>query len=245
MKKTLLITGALLALTVGMASAAGVNLGWSDCEGLPASQSRVFACTSNSGTNTLVGSYVTPAGVDSANGNEIVIDIQTSGATLPQWWMMKNAGTCRATALSMSFDFSTGPFTCFDYWAGQALGSFGYTAPYAVYGPNRARIVGVCAIGGLSASGIAPDTEVYSHKVSISNVKSTGLGACAGCSDGACIVLNSIKLTQNQRSAGGPKFMGNPAVRNFATWQAGIPGCGTPATPARNATWGKVKSLYR
>jgi hypothetical protein len=239
------LIAAALVLPARTAQAAGVNLSWTDC-GSAGQADRAFACNTNAGTNILISSFVTPAGIDSANGNEIVIDLQTQFAALPQWWMMKNGGTCRSTALSMSFDFSGGPSTCVDYWAGQALGSFGYTAPYLVYGTNRARVVGVCAIGASSAGPIAVDTEVYSNKLSISNVKSTGLGACAGCTDAACLVLNSIRLTQNQRSAtGNISIIGAPGGgRNFATWQGGT-GVDCNLVPSKNRTWGQVKSLYR
>src|SRR2546426_12431912 len=58
MKRTVLMTAALLALTVGLASAqSGLNLGWLDCAGVgagPANQT--FACNSNTGANILIGS---------------------------------------------------------------------------------------------------------------------------------------------------------------------------------------------
>jgi hypothetical protein len=184
MKKTLLITGALLALTVGMASAAGLNLSWTDC-GLNGASVRTFACTSNSGTNIAVSSYIVPAGVDSANSNEIVIDIQTSGATLPSWWMM-GTGFCRPTSLSMNFSGFTGP--CMDYWAGRGAGGSNYTAPFGP--PNRARVKAVWALSRLDAGPIPTDQEVYSNNLFINNAKSFGAGACGGCTDGACIVLN-------------------------------------------------------
>src|SRR6185503_5517810 len=56
MKKTLLITGALLALAASSAMAGGVNLSWTDC-GAAGQQNRAFACTANTGNNTLVASF--------------------------------------------------------------------------------------------------------------------------------------------------------------------------------------------
>ncbi|MFM8560394.1 MAG: hypothetical protein ACKOC6_12530, partial [bacterium] len=60
MKKTLLLCGALLALTAASASAAGTNLRWSSCYGDGGPQNRTSACTSNLGSNILVGSFVLP-----------------------------------------------------------------------------------------------------------------------------------------------------------------------------------------
>jgi hypothetical protein len=50
MKKRLLL-GALLAFSATVAAAEGLNLGWGDCGGDPATQNKAFACT----TNTLTG----------------------------------------------------------------------------------------------------------------------------------------------------------------------------------------------
>ena len=56
MKKILLISGVLLALTATVASAAGINLYWNDCS-VGGSTNKAFACASNAGTNSMVLSY--------------------------------------------------------------------------------------------------------------------------------------------------------------------------------------------
>jgi hypothetical protein len=66
-------------------------------------------------------------------------------------------------------------------------------------------------------------------------------GACAGCSTGACIVLNSVELVRLPGAIGGNVTLTTPGS-NFATWQAGA-ACVT--VPVRNRTWGQVKALYR
>jgi len=246
MKKTLLMTGALLALTAGLAlaGAGGLNLGWGDCQGLPATLNRTFACNTNAGTiNSLVGSYLAPSFVTAASANEIVVDIQSGGATLPAWWGMRASGTCRTTAsLLINLDFTGGPFTCFDYWGGGASGGISEDPPVG----NRARIklLGALPAGSPSITGIAEGTETYSFKMNVNNAKTVGLCSCAGCLEGVCLVLNSIKI--NQAGGVGDKFVSAPATRNFATWQGGIPSTDCyGATPAKNTTWGSVKALYR
>ena len=245
MKKMLLMACALVALTAGIAAAGpgGINLGWNDCGGSPGTLNRVFACNTNAGLNTLVGSLVAPSCVTAMSANEIVIDIQSAGLTLPAWWGMRT-GFCRAaSSLGGNFDFTAGPFTCFDYWQGGAIGALQEDAPAG----NRARIKGVFALpaGDARITGIPEGTEVYSFKANINNAKTTGLGACAGCQEGVCIVLNSIKINQPVTEVCGGKFLSLPAPRNTATWQAGIPGDCLNATPSRNTTWGSVKALYR
>ena len=244
MKKTFLMAAALLAVTAGLAVAGpgGLNLGWSDCEGLPASMDRAFACNTNSGTNTLVGSFVAPSCVNAMSANEIVMDVQSLGVSLPLWWQMRS-GLCRPTSLGSSFDFTAGPFTCFDYWMGGAIGALSMDPPVG----NRTRIKGVFALpaGDSRITSVGEGTEVYSFKANINNAKTAGLGACSGCGVGVCIVLNSIKLNQPVSEPCGGKFISAPAARSFATWQGGIGGDCYLATPAKNATWGSVKALYR
>jgi hypothetical protein len=90
------------------------------------------------------------------------------------------------------------------------------------------------------------------EQVIINNAKTTGTGSCAGCTDGACIVLNSVKVTQ-PATVHQDYTITNPLGRAYVLWQAGGAnpgsgpnGTGCPgATPTRNETWGSVKSLYR
>jgi len=254
MKKILILTGALLSLTVGIASASSgvVNLTYNDCGGPTLV---TFACNTNTGNRGLVGTYTSFVDLVALNGNEIVIDMQTSGATMSPWWQVRNYtdGTvaCRGgttPAASMSFDF-TASSNCFDYWGGQASGGFGILREYG--GTNRQRILGVCAVGLSSAGPLAANQETYSFRLTINNSKTVGTGACAGCADGALIVLNSILCTQNpetsQGEGGGNRINADEKMETlgtFASFQNILPGAPGP-TPTKNTTWGAVKSLYR
>jgi len=72
-----------------------------------------------------------------------------------------------------------------------------------------------------------------------------GTGSCAGCTDGACIVFTSQKLTEPLGV--GDYTITSPALRQYVTFQSGgALGGGCPAVvPTQNRTWGSVKSLYR
>ncbi|MEO5618821.1 MAG: hypothetical protein ABIS67_13725 [Candidatus Eisenbacteria bacterium] len=245
MKKSLLMAGAMLALTAGFAAAGpgGVNLSWNDC-GTFGTLQRNFACNVNTGVNTMVASVITGVDMPQLNGQAGVIDLQTNQAALSPWWLIGGTGAapnCRAgTTITADFSFIT-MFSCVDPWQGGAAGGVNYTAGFG--GPNRARIRTVCAIAGSTA--INGVDEAYMFKVNINNSRSTGTGSCAGCTDGACIVLNSIQVTQ---PAGvGDYTLSSPITRNFVQWQGGgnIGGQCPAATPTRSATWGSVKSLYR
>jgi hypothetical protein len=239
---------ATLALGAATASAAGINLGWNDCVG-GASYSLVetFACNTNAGIHTMVASFVAPAGITAMSGNEITIDMQTSGALLADWWTI-GTGQCRpSTSLHGDFDFTGGPFTCYDYWQGAALGGLSWSVLPGW--TNRCRIKGVYALtaGDPRITSIPEGTHVYSCKIVINNAKSTGSGACAGCGDEACIVMENMSLNQPPPLL--TARLGTPATAYHVLWQ----GWSTPdpqqacpaVTPAKSRTWGSIKALYR
>jgi len=243
MKKIALFAGVLLALSASMASAqGGINLAWIDCQG---PVNKVFACNTNTGTNTMVGSFDPPHTLPEFLGLSGQVDITTDQPTLPEWWK-HGTGFCRGTtALATNFDGSTAP-TCTDVFFGQAAGGFSYDVGFPTGTSNRARFRVTCAVPFDNRTQVDPGTEYFAFKGIIQNSKSTGTGACAGCTNPACIVLNEIQLFQPPEAADDP-ILTNLRERNFITWQTpptGPPGCPL-TTPTRNSSWGQVKSLYR
>ena len=99
----------------------------------------------------------------------------------------------------------------------------------------------ICALPDSLAGPQSPATEYYAFKVIISNARTVGSPSCAGCTDAACIVLNSIRITQAYPATYYPTIT-NPAISNFVTWRGGTGGC---STAARNVTWSSIKALYR
>jgi hypothetical protein len=240
-----------LLFCAATASAAGINLGWNDCPSGPTyALAETFACDTNVGIHTMVASFVAPADIHQMSANEIVIDMQTGGSALAPWWTMAT-GQCRpASSLAGNFDFTTGPFTCYDYWQGGAIGGLQWSSFQPQGNLNRCRIKGVFALpaGDERITSIPEGLEVYSFKANVNSAKSTGLGACAGCSDEACIVLQTIRL--NQPAPDPPiTALESPATSQYVIWQAWStqdPNNACPAvTPTRNHTWGSIKALYR
>ena len=244
MKKTFVMTAAWLGLVVGPAAGSGLNLGWSDCAGLGGGAvNRTFACDTNSGDHVLVGSFLAPAGLVRVTGFEAALTLQTAGATLASWW---DIGGCRSSsAATFSADFTTGPFSCTDYFTGGASGG-GYYLPLEG-GPNRAemRIGFALPLGSSGIGAIATDNEVYAFKVTINNSKTTGLGACTGCSSGACIVFNRLLVTNEPGTPEGDFVIANVAQCNHVVWQGGDLIACQQITPVQNASWGRIKTLYR
>jgi len=246
MKKTLILTGVLLALTASLASAGGINLAWNDCFGAGgiAAVNKNFACNSNTGNNDMYISFDPPVNIPDVNGSNPLIDLQSASTPLPQWWQMKNVGSCRQNSLS-AVSAITG--TCPDTWAGQGVaGVAAYITTSVVPATplNRARLLGSISVPGAAAANVDPGTEYFCLLIRVNNAKTVGATGCAGCSDPVCIVLNEVLLTSNNS---GDNRIVNPLASNFVTWQGGaIGGNGCPAaTPTQNKTWGQVKSIYR
>jgi hypothetical protein len=114
--------------------------------------------------------------------------------------------------------------------------------------PRRGRYLVVVAVAPNAA--IAPDStlEYNFAQIAISNAKSTGTGACAGCSFPACIRLSQVQLAQ-PAAAGVSRdvtFTNTPpgGGSQQVTWQGGV-AVDCNIVPSRNRTWGQIKSLYR
>jgi len=238
MKKVIALSGLALMLSASMAMAqAGLNLSLGDC-GSFGTTNVTNLCTSNTGIAIgMVGSGMPPAGFDRVVACEGYIDVQTQAAVLSPWWTLDG---CRAGALSFNFDFLAGPFSCNDFWGGGATGGGGIGPEHTA--PNRFIIKLVTATPDEHV--MDPGVEHYLFKVNILRSKTVGTGACAGCLEPACIVLN--RLVINQPAGVGDATITNPMFSNYVAYNGGTVAGGCPgATPSQNRTWGQVKSLYR
>jgi hypothetical protein len=244
MKKVTLLAGALLVLGASAASAGGINLSWNDC-GITGQQNATFACNTNTGAPfSMIGSFIAPTGgLPEFLGISAQIDIKTDSPTVPDWWAHGTTACRGASGLATSFDFTIGPFTCLDFYSGQAAGGSAYDIGFGT--PDRARFRIQCAVPFDNRGPVDDATEVYAFKGNILRAKTTGTGSCAGCSIPACIVFNEIQLFQPPTQANDPVIT-NPIDRNWVTWQ-GAPGVAVcpQSTPTHSKSWGQVKSLYR
>ena len=241
--RSLLIRPILLGtlLLAAPAHASGINLSWDDC-GRSGARNKEFACATDAGLpHVLVASVVPPAGLSRFIGAEAMLDIQFEGESYPAWWELGQG--CRAGKLTSSFDFTTGPYSCEDFFRGNGYGGMQLNEQRSRR--NRATIkVGV---------GVAPEREgslnagreYYLFKLVILN---GGTGACGDCKRPACIQLTSVLLVQ-------PALVGNYLVTdrqdmNVAMWQGGISSPDSDlnecrADAVKNQTWGQIKNLYR
>jgi len=245
MKKTLLFSVSWLALTASIASAGGIRLAWNDCLGAGGATNRTFACDTNVGSNDLYVSFDPPVDVPDVYGSTVIINLSTSPypyPPLPAWWQFKNIGSCRLTALSAQ----PIPGGCADPWNGQTssvgIAAYIVTAALPSMPLHLARIFASVSVPTLNAAPVHQGTEYTVMVIRITNARTTGPGACDGCQQQICLVLNEVILGTNNS--------GDLTMTNSIQYDCpGDPGTSVSwqgnSTPTLNRTWGRMKSLYR
>jgi len=241
MKKTILLTSMLLALTVSVALAAGgFSLNWGTvCYTEAATPALVFACATNSGTaGVMTTTFMLDNPMADLVGCEWQIDGQSDDVALPEWWKLGAAPDCRANKASFKSAYvAVATEACVDWTDGQ-----GFNAPNFTWTGNRVRLTLGIAIDASTPFGALASQEYYSGGVDILNSKTVGTGACAGCSIGMIFaenVFTAAGLDGRRDEFIVPMTGGNRCL----SWNNPTTDC--TLVPARPTTWGQIKGLYR
>ena len=255
------VAAVLVPLLVAPAFA-GVNLRWDQCFSDGGVQNKTFACDTNTGSERLVMSFVLDTDMQQVSGNEIILKIQSASATLPSWWSLKSAGTCRQASLGFSSSVPAGAVNCLDWGGGAESGGIGaYSIGFS--GPNTVRVSMAVAVPPTNLSDLVANQEYFSGALTINHAKTVGTGACSGCDQPVCIAIEQLTVTtpvlaSNIVVAGGASAPNS----EFARWQNSVETnvtfechvmsgcthtftCADASTPTRSSTWGAVKALYR
>lgn len=240
----LALTGVLFSLLVlGGASSARAqiaHLNWDECSN-GGVKVRSFACNTNAGSNTLVGTFEAGSVINGMFGFTAEITVHSPDATLPSWWHLFNGGSCRLFSLTSDLDPGA---SCLEYWYGYATG--GMTSYQVGFGgANRARLTLQASMDPIWAFPINPGEEIYLFRLHLDNTRT--VGTCAGCSSPAALFISDLRLSTQ---SGGLITILPQFPQSFASWQCSLAG-GTPEvyfdcpTPALPQTWGSIKALYR
>ena len=241
-----LFTVLFLALLAPRVQAAdGLYLTWGDCALQGAGQTvQGFSCDTDVGLHTLICGLTVAAPIDSVLGIEVVVDVQHSAPTLPDWWAL-GGSDCRAGSLRADTDFGT-LNTCINVWqTAIAGGLLTYTPGMPRGGSNQARIVLGFSVPSNQPRALDATDMYYAARIVLDNAATS---TCNGCSGAACLVLNGILIHRPPRPEGTPTtdvLVTAPGFggANWAGWQTSTANC--QAVPVRNRTWGAVKALYR
>lgn len=221
-------SGLMLLLLAGP-SGAQVNLGWNDT-GPSGYHFRQYDCAGNDGEETMVASFVAPAGVTQLVRLEAVIDFCSGGLPFPDWWKFNS---CRLGALTATTVLGPDQYQYVDYWEGRGNPS----ATFIQQDVNLGRIVVDIQIPPESATPLTEGVHYYAFVLKIDHSGTTGPEACAGCDSGLCFVLNDVRLIWPE---GETRLHGSGI--NMVVWQQDLVGCPF-VVPVVPTTWGGIKAL--
>ena len=241
MKKMLLFAALLIALSASVASAAGVNVSWGNvCWKDGGVSSLTWACNNNSFTGVrMTCSFQVPQDKTNFVGIGIYMEAITNAPStlVPDWWKL-GAGECRPASLTMSMDASVLGGACADPVASLGGGGVGSYSEAA----DRASLNAAWAVADMVPL-LAAD-ENFACQFRINAAKTVGTGLCAGCATPLTWALNRIEVGYQGEAAQDVLDFVIPGGNQCLRWQNGAAPCSAPI-PARNTTWGQVKSLYR
>ena len=241
---TLALAGLVWAAQVRADATGELSLAWGNCRGAGGAPDRSFACDGNLGQNVLVGSFTAPASITALRSVDATVQIVPQTDQMPFWWLLASSGQCRSGALSGYADFRD-LAGCSDPFGGNASGGVTSYLIYP-YEPMSATLRLTWTVPAGSELALDPGVEYYAFKVVIDNTKTVGGYVCGGCSTPMCLLFSSLKLNQPAGTPGGSPFVFplDGYDQHIANWNGGTSAiCGV--VPARNTTWGQIKSLYR
>jgi hypothetical protein len=240
MRKALALLAALFLITAPAARAQmpGLDLGWGNCLGDGGASLRAFACTTTSGQETIVASWVPAADVPAFSGAEIFVNLYTAGSTLPAFWSIACAGSNGPFSADLTYPATA--VNCMDAWAGLGVGGI---AAYNIgtFGPASAQLDIAAGLPMGSEQSLAAGLEYQLFNIRVTRFRASGVNACTGCVVPACFRLQELRYVQ---PAGPEVRVTRMGEQNTLYWQnAYIAPC--LPIPVRNQTWGAIKSLYR
>jgi len=240
MRTPLLVAIALVLSLPAPSDAQAPRLQWNDC-GDGGALDNAFSCSNNSALHFLVSSFVAPIPMTHFIGSTTEIILASDVAGMPSWWRMDESG-CRAGALSSEDPLALGTYSCANPFAGSM--NLGLSHFEANYGgdPHRAKIIVDLARSDAGVP-LVPGTEYLANVIQIRSTKTTGAGACEGCSQTVCLELERVIVAEPQLSI--------ELRPNGISWPSGVSWHDSQGAtcfsviPTRKATWGGIKSLYR
>lgn len=246
--KHLLLAALWGALRASDVSAQALHLTWNDCpQSGTASANKTFACHESLSESHLICSLSLAQPIDSILGVDVVVDLQTASATLPDWWRLEPGG-CRGDQLFA--DDASDLDACATLWRNGTSGGIQTYTPQMPYGAlNQSRIRLALGVPFDQAVEAQAGPTYYVARIIIRHGKTEGSPSCAGCATPVCLVLNSILVRRPPRPVGVPSAdvfieTPGPGTANWAMWQgAGSATC--QAVPVKSSSWGRLKSVYR
>jgi len=214
--------------------AQGLGLTWDEC-GAGVSN-KTFACDTNVGAETIVVSFTPTFDVPKVVQAQVRMNVCFQGLTMPDWWRVLGSGSCRPGALSVRVEAPG--LDCAPAWD-PAGGASVKIIQRGVTVLNGFEFVPFVTLEDSSRALDMVVGQPYElMRVILDNSRTVGAGACGGCSIGASVAAYVAWLYTIDGQ------IINVGSAPSITWQVATTSC-RAITPARRATWGAVKTLYR
>jgi len=171
------------------------------------------------------------------------VDVQHSATSLPDWWRLGPPPDCRHDQLTANVDFSAVNECVPLGLTGALVQDYLITEPRGL--ASQARIKAVGYVPSPLTVSVTNDTTYLAVRLVLGYDHTVNVAVCTGCTQSACLVLNSILVRRTAGAPGGDIMITTPgpADANWAFWRGTGVDCTT--VPVRNVTWGSIKSLYR
>jgi len=265
MKKLLFLCLALLVVPAS-AAFAQIDMTWDNCiladeinGEAPAAANKSFVCTGTLTRNYRIhGSYKSPVGIPDFFAMDISMDLQMDppGTQVQPFYQYEG---CASAGLAFSVDKSTvGPL---GDGVGCSLlqtlwGDIGEHAGFAAiigvtpeFGGAGRRINAAVARASVNPTPLTAGTNYYGFHLRMTQTTALRTN-CAGCTAPAVLVWNQATLygvSGQTVTLAGPsnKGLGTSSANSYCAMinSANLATC--QATPTRNTTWGRLKTIYR
>lgn len=191
-------------------------------------------CSALPAQSRLVISFSAPPNVNNLEGVWGYVDFCTKPYPVPPFWTFAPYGGCRADSLSSTADFSSGPFSLTDPWAGRGQTTFSFEpSPIGDWGMGRINV----AVQATSGAPIPLEAgkKYYAYEIVFGNPAQ----GCDGCALDACFVLNGLVIVHD----GGAEYHTDMDYTNWCRWNS--PSNCPFIVATQPSTWGKIKAQYR
>jgi hypothetical protein len=239
MKKLLLITAALGVLCASTAFAHGVNLSWTKCPTTASGGANLNnTCDGTVGLKTLTGSFKADQSIGDFAAIDAAIDLGFVSGINGSWTF--DTGGCNASAFSLTTPGTAPGCPTALFQTATSFGAFVISYPHA----NQERIQ-ISYVNGSGVPTAVNAGQQYSGVAATIDFDGAFNNGCAGCLEPVSLVLNNITVS-GFATTETPESIDGQDTRQCVTYNGPATFAGCPAaTPSRNETWGKVKTLYR
>jgi hypothetical protein len=236
MKKAILLTGALLALTASLASAqvGGLTLAYTNCYQNGGTTSYAPACPAP-GTTYLVGTFRPGTAYPNFTSYRAFIDIQSQDGSLPDYW----SATCGGQAVSVQNNYAAGSDATLCPPAAQEVVGGNQNSDLLAYTSTATTATIDLAVGRSQTMNL---NNQHYHIFRI-NIVEADRSACTGCGEGVCIVFRELTIETDPVTT--PRVITAPDPIKEIRWQTTLAGTCPQSVEAQNKSWGQIKALYR